>query len=79
MTASEKRGLVKLVIEEPGYRLIRARVEAAIEQTRLRLEQEMPPEAAARARGELAGLRLALAIPDYLLREGKPGGNKRPG
>jgi len=69
MARSEQRADVKAVLSEPGYRLIRARVEAAIETKRAELEQDLSEPETQRVRGEIRGLRLALSIPKILMEE----------
>lgn len=77
MKPSEVRELVKTSIAEPGYRLIQARIEAAIATKRAELEKDLGEAETQRVRGELRGLRLALEVPAILMREGEAGGNTK--
>lgn len=66
---SLKREQIRSMLEDPGYALIQARIRDTIERFRSDLESDQTHESTIRARGLIAGLRLALEIPNILLAE----------
>ncbi len=57
------------VLDSNGYRILTAHITDTIEQQRTHLEQPADEARTAFTRGQIAGLRLALKIPDMLLQQ----------
>jgi hypothetical protein len=62
---------IRKTTASPGWQLIRQRVETALTGKLAELEQPSDAVATAQLRGFIAGLRLALKVPEILIREGE--------
>lgn len=60
---------LKETLDSHGYRITAAHTTATVEQLRTQLEQPADEGKTAFLRGQIAGLRLALALPEMMLRE----------
>ena len=58
-------------VASEGWQLIRQRIERTLELKQGELEQPLDPVRTATVRGEIAGLKLALTVPEILTAEAK--------
>jgi hypothetical protein len=66
---STVKDAVSQMEREPGYRFVKERIEQAIKHLQADLERPTDSIQTSLTRGELKGLRTALAVPDILKRE----------
>jgi hypothetical protein len=71
LDAGDKDALQELLIS-PGYGLVRERIADTIQQLSTELESDLDAAVTAKVRGKIAGLRLALTVPDILIAEVRP-------